>query len=85
MQELSQSEGNVTKALAKYFSLRFNRTTKIQRASRKNARTFHRKTAFGQLMTYAPMWVGARFVPEIVHQRQDWIYGHDVTGLFNNG
>jgi salicylate hydroxylase len=66
-------------ALVAYEQTRKPRATRVQRAARANAGIFHRRTALGKLGTYGPMWVGARLLPSMVHARQDWIYGVDVT------
>ncbi len=66
-------------ALDQYGGQRQARTAKMQRASRANAKTFHKRTLLSQFGTYGPMWLGAKLMPEAVHRRQDWIYGFDVT------
>lgn len=66
-------------ALIAYEAARKGRTAKVQMAARGNAGIFHRRSALSKLATYGPMWLGARFAPSIVHARQDWLYGADVT------
>lgn len=68
-------------ALKHYEASRLPRTSRVQAASRANAKTFHQRTAFGKLITYGPMWAAGRIAPGIVNARQDWLYGYDVTAL----
>ncbi len=68
-------------ALIAYEQARKGRTAKVQLAARANAGIFHRRTMLGKLGTYGPMWLGARMAPSVVHARQDWIYGEDVTAI----
>ncbi|MGB0922474.1 MAG: FAD-dependent monooxygenase [Alphaproteobacteria bacterium] len=79
--ELSKPDANITDALASYQRRRHARTVMLQNASRANAKTFHQRTTFGRLKTYGPMWLGGRFLPNLVHGRMDPIYGHDETSL----
>lgn len=66
-------------ALKRYQALRLDRTAKVQSQARANMGIFHRRTPISQLATYGPMWMAGRVLPEVVHSRMDWIYGHDVT------
>ncbi len=75
--ELSRPDQSVQAALKAYEQRRFERTTKVQAKSRANAKTFHRRSMLGRLATYGPMWLGGRLTPGLVHQRMDWLYGHD--------
>ncbi len=79
--ELSRPGQDVPAALHTYQARRLARTAKVQARSRANAKTFHRRSLLGRLGTYGPMWVGGRVAPQIVHQRMDWLYGHDETCL----
>lgn len=78
---LSKSDTSVACALQAYQSIRFERTRKVQAQSRANAKTFHKSTLPSQILTYGPMWLAAKVAPQIVHHRNDWIYGYDVTKL----
>ena len=75
-QKISPARG-----LEAYQHLRQTRASRVQAASRANAKTFHKRTRLGQLATYGPMWLAGKFAPMAVHKRQDPIYGHDVTRL----
>ena len=71
---------NAPRALQNYQSLRLARTSLVQALSRANAKTFHKRTRLNQLATYGPMWLAGKLTPTAIHARQDWLYGHDVTG-----
>ena len=66
-------------ALRAYEAARLARASKVQAGSRANAATFHKRTLSGQLAAYGPMWLAGTFAPGVIHQRQDWLFGHDVT------
>jgi salicylate hydroxylase len=66
-------------ALKAYEAARLPRTAKVQAAARANAGIFHKRTALEKFVTYGPMQLAAQFAPSIVHARQDWLYGVDVT------
>lgn len=70
---------SVVEALKIYQARRHARATHVQALSRQNATTFHHRNPVKRLMTYGPMWLAGNILPEIVHQRMDWIYGYDVT------
>lgn len=67
--------------LVAYEKRRLDRTSKVQAASRGNMQLFHKSSRPSQLMTYGPMWIAGKLVPNIVHRRMDWLYGHDVTAV----
>lgn len=77
--EISQENRSPQEALQAYQSARLKRTSRVQRASRANMKTFHKRGKFSQLSTYGPMWAAGKLAPMIVHQRMDWLYGFDVT------
>ncbi len=68
-------------ALAAYQQARFARTSRVQAASRANAKTFHKRSSFGQLAAYGPMWLAGKMAPMAIHARQDALYGYDVTAV----
>jgi len=78
-QQISQSGRPVADSLKVYQSLRLNRTSRVQAASRANMKTFHKPTKLGQVATYGPMWLAGKILPSIVHRRMDWLYGYDAT------
>ncbi len=76
---VSAGGDDIAAALQRYFDMRIARTTRIQAAAWGNMATFHQRTRLAQAATYGPMWLAGHLAPGIVHSRQDWIYGHDVT------
>ncbi len=66
-------------ALRRYFDLRIDRTSRIQKGSAANARLFHCGSMLGRAAVYGPMAIGARMFPNLIHARQDWVYGYDAT------
>jgi salicylate hydroxylase len=79
LSDQSGSNGDVETALRAYEAKRHTRASAAQAASRANAKTFHQADFLGQLMTYGPMWLGAKLAPKQVRARLDWLYRHDVT------
>lgn len=75
--ELAASPDNPPAALRRYQNRRFDRTARVQKGSRANAKTFHKATRRSQLLTYGPIWLAGRIVPTAIHARQDWLYSHD--------
>lgn len=73
------SEQPVSDALKSYERNRFGRASGVQAGSRANASTFHKRSALQRLTTYGPMWLAGRMAPQILKQRQDPLYGYDVT------
>ncbi len=65
---------DLPQALSHYQNLRQPRAGRVQSASRRNARLFHRPAP-----AYWPLWLLARLWPGFIHTRQDWLYRHDVT------
>ena len=70
---------SVPEALLTYHSNRFARASAIQAASRANAKTFHQRTLWGQLKTYAPIWLAGRMARGAGLAKQDRVYGHNVV------
>ncbi len=77
---LSQDQP-VHQALKAYEKQRFARTAGMQAGSRANAKTFHKRTRLGQLVTYGPMYLAGKIAPHALYARQDALYAHDVTAL----
>lgn len=73
------SKRPVQEALRAYEKIRFERASGVQAGSRANAGTFHKRTALARLATYGPMWLAGRLAPQVLNNRQDHLYGHDVT------
>ena len=77
--KLASDEANdMSSALQTYFESRQPRTAKVQAASRRNAKLFHKPTPLSRLMTYGPMWLAGRLAPAIIRSRQDPFYAYDV-------
>lgn len=68
-------------AFSRFFDLRIARTARVQKGSAANARLFHRGSVLGRAAIYGPMALGARILPNLIHARQDWVYGYDVTTI----
>jgi salicylate hydroxylase len=60
-------------ALQNYYDARIARVTRVQETSRANARIYHLP------MGGIPVGVVARLAPNIIHGRQDWLYGASVV------
>ncbi len=71
------AEADKLDALQRYFDLRINRVTKIQRRSADNLALFHKRGGLRQVASYAPIWAASRLAPTLIHARQDWIYSYD--------
>jgi len=67
--------------LQRYKSQRYKRASKIQAASRANAKTFHKRSLVGRLATYGPMWLAGRILPRVGLIRQDATYRYDVVAV----
>lgn len=75
--QLVDKSEDIPGALAAYEALRKPRTTRIQRGSAANARLFHHAHWAGRWAFYGPMSIVARLAPDLLHRRQDWVYGYD--------
>ena len=72
------SQMELSSQLTMYEQIRRPRTSKVQKRSLDNKTTFHHSSELMRAGTYGPMWLAGKFMPEFVHSRMDWIYGHDV-------
>ena len=70
------SLNNIPEGLKRYEEARLPRASKIQAASRSNMTTFHRGSGLAGTLTYGPMALAARTMPDFVTSRQDWIYAY---------
>lgn len=77
--KLVKNRRDVPQGLMAYQALRQKRTSRVQAGSRANAKTFHKRTRLSQLATYGPMWLAGKMAPNIIHARQDGLYGYDIT------
>ena len=70
---------DIGKALKNYQALRYDRASAVQAQSRANAKTFHKRSRLSKISSYGPMWLAGKFAPNVIHARQDKLYGFDVT------
>ena len=75
------SDGQMADQLAQYEAARKPRTSQVRKGANRNAGLFHRRNPVTQFSTYAPMWVAGSVLKKVIHGRNDWLYGHDVTGV----
>lgn len=66
-------------ALLAYETARKPRTSRVQLAARAQMGRYHQRSTAGKLLTYGPMWLAARAMPQAVNAMQDWLYACDVT------
>ena len=71
-------------ALPAFHAKRGARTARIQRVSAQNARLFHQDGLVGRTALYGPMALVSRLFPNLLHARQDWVYGHDPIAAAEN-
>ena len=74
----SEAPNDLSNALATYFDTRISRTTRVQAASRSNAKLFHRPTALSRALTYGPMWIAGKIAPAAIRSRQDPFFAYDI-------
>ena len=77
--ELSAHPEAPVTALDRYFKTRMGRASVIQASSHANMQTFHKRTAFSQFSTYAPMWLAGKVLPGLIRANRDRVYAYDVT------
>jgi len=65
-------------ALKTYFDTRQPRTSRVQAASRSNARLFHKETPLARALTYGPMWLAGKIMPSVIRSRQDPFFAYDI-------
>ena len=75
---LTVNHKDIPSACSAYFDQRIKRTTRVQKASARNLKLFHKPTLPAQLLSYAPIWVAGKFTPSLVQRRNDWLYGQDL-------
>ena len=72
---------DVAQGIADFQSYRQPRAARVQRLSAANLSLFHRRTRLTQLATYGPAALASWINPNLLHRRQDWVYGHDPLGI----
>ena len=70
-------DDNIEQAVLRYDGLRRPRAGRVLASARNNMGVFHRSNRLTQVLTYGPMALADRLLPEFVRSRQDWIYGYD--------
>lgn len=74
----SESPRDLDAALATYFETRQPRTSRVQAASRRNAKLFHKATPLSRALTYGPMWLAGKIAPGAIRSQQDPFYSYDI-------
>jgi salicylate hydroxylase len=74
-----EGQKSAAASLQTFEAQRHVRTTRVQKASRDNARLFHLDSPVDRLKAYGLMWLAGRVAPAAGLARNDWIYSHDVT------
>lgn len=75
---VSDDAHDLPEALRTYYETRQPRTSKVQAASRGNAKLFHKHTPISRALTYGPMWLAGKIAPAVIRSRQDPFYAYDV-------
>ncbi|NNK78043.1 MAG: monooxygenase, partial [Litoreibacter sp.] len=76
------TQSDLSSALTDYEKTRKPRVTAVQERSAANLRMFHHRSTTRQLLAYGPIWLAAHLSTNLIHARQDWIYGEDVATAF---
>ncbi len=76
---LSEGSLSVPQALLSYQHSRLPRASRVQAASKANMKTFHKRGAVSQALTYGPMWLAGKLAVGYLRTRLDWLYNYDVT------
>ena len=63
----------------RFYALREQRTSHVQKQSYRQMKIFHRHTALAQAATYAPIWLAAKLNNNALLAQQDWLYKYDAT------
>ena len=71
---------DIPAALTAFAAERLPRTTKVQKTARRNGRLFHMSNPIKRRITHLGLRLIGKVAPDLLAQRFDWIYGHDVTG-----
>ncbi|MEM7329293.1 MAG: FAD-dependent monooxygenase [Pseudomonadota bacterium] len=74
----SETPKDLPQALATYFDTRQPRTSRVQAASRSNAKLFHKRTPLSRALAYGPIWLAGKVAPGLIRSRQDPFYAYDV-------
>ena len=72
-------EEDTDTAFARYEAARRGRCARIVAAASKNAENYHLRPGPYRAAAHTALRLGARFAPQAVAGRFDWLYGHDVT------
>ncbi|PIV74468.1 MAG: monooxygenase [Rhodobacteraceae bacterium CG17_big_fil_post_rev_8_21_14_2_50_65_11] len=77
--ESLDQESETATAFARYEATRRGRCARIVEAASKNADNYHLSPGPYRAAAHGALRLGARFAPQALAGRFDWLYGHDVT------
>jgi salicylate hydroxylase len=77
---LGSAQAGVPAALARFFALRHERTSRVVRGSAENARRFH-NPVLGESGTAAAAYIDREWQPDKVRLRYDWLFEYDAIHL----
>lgn len=77
--KLKANPDDIANALNHYEAARLPRTSKVQTAARARMLSNHQTSIWGQLKTYAPMWLSSRLTPNNFDRRFRWLFEKDVV------
>jgi len=77
--ESLDQESETATAFARYEATRRGRCARIVEAASKNADNYHLRPGPYRAAAHGALRLGARFAPQALAGRFDWLYGHDVT------
>ena len=77
--ESLDQESEAATAFARYEATRRGRCARIVEAASKNADNYHLRPGPYRAAAHGALRLGARFAPQALAGRFDWLYGHDVT------
>lgn len=75
--ELDRSQ-SAAEAGQRLYQRRIKRTAQIQKQAAGNARMFHRRSFYAQLLTYGPMALASAVSPSFIQSRYDWLFGAEL-------
>ena len=70
-------DNSIKVSLNDFYKMRINRTTMIQKMSRKNGRLFHLRALSNRIVSYLPIWILGKLFPKFGLSLQDKIYSND--------
>jgi len=70
-----QQEADVATANRQFFQSRIGRTSRVQKVSSDNLHLFHKTGLPKQIISYTPVWLVGKLMPNAIYRRNDWLYG----------